>query len=356
MKEEKHIDTELINVEELARDADVPAGYVKVAMSTKGFGYAPKTFHIKDLSVEETLQLGMTAPEEIPVKFPAMMDKLIYEKDVHVGDFMDGEVSEFMIWFYVNFYQHKLKDIDYKLDEKTKQWALKNMFGGVDGQPYQNWLRGIERGDIPLHFDIDLYKIRFYSITEKIKTTVEYERKGFKAVFAYPRFGDAAILQKAVKDKFREQDAQIGPLYDIYKRKMDMEKAIRRGERIDQSQIPYLDEEDLNAARQYEIEKTVYTISLMKGMYLKSIDGRDVSNLSLAERVEIAKDPRIDYPCYQTIQEAFKDMKVGPVPLVEITNPVTGEVEKDYEYPFRALELLAFIKNYRPDDATVEYV
>lgn len=352
----EEIKTELIHIEELAKDANVPAGYVKIKMSSNGFGYAPRTFHVRDLSVEETLQLGMTAPEEIPIKFPALMDNLIYEEDVHVGNFMDGEVSELMIWFYVSFYQHALKDISYKIKKEDKEWALKNIYHGVDGPDYQNWLRGIERGDIPLKFDIDLYKIKFYKIDAPIKTTVKYTRKGFSAVFAYPRFGDAAILQKAVKDKFREQDAKIGPLYDIYKRKQDMESAIRRGEKIDQSNIPYLDEEDLNTARQYEIEKTVYTISLMKGMYLKEIDGRDVSDLPLSERVEIAKDARIDYPCYQTIQEAFKDMKVGPVPKVEITNPLTGEVEKDYDYPFRALELLTFIKNYRPDDSTVEYV
>lgn len=351
------VKTELIHIEELAADAGVPAGYVKIKMSSNGFGYAPRTFHIKDLSVEETLRLGMTAPEEIPIKFPAIMDKLIYEDNVHVGDFMDGEVSELMIWFFVNFYQHQLKDIKYKITKKDKEWALKNIFHGVDGPEYQGWLRGVERGDIPLNFDIDLYKISFYKIEEPIKTTVEYNNgKGFTATFGYPRFGDATILQKAVKDKFREQDAKIGPLYDIYKRKQDMENAVKRGEKIDQSNIPYLDEEDLNTAREYEIEKTVYTISLMKGMYLRKINGQDVSDKPLSERVELAKDPRIDYPCYQMIQDAFKDMKVGPVPKVEIVNPISGEVEKDYDYPFRALELLTFIKNYRPDNATVKYV
>ena len=337
---------------------DAPLGYYPIEMSSKGLYGAPKSFYVRDFSTEEALELGMVSQEDLPVKIVSMAQKLIYNDEAHISDFLDSEVSEFLIKFYITFYQHKLCDLDYTPTEKDKDFAAKELFSGKDSPEYQGWLRAIANKKIPLKFDIDLNSVKYYEVdeTKKQPTRVKYTKNGFECTFAYPRFGDVVVIQKAIKDKFREQDRKYGPLYDKFKRKQDMENRYKRGEAIDPSTIEYIPEEDLQAVRKYEIEKTAYIVSLMKGMYLDSIEGRSVRDLPLEERIEIAaSDPRIDYPAYQMVSDAFKDIKVGPMPKVKIHNPITGGIV-DYDYTFRPLVLLAAIRNYKPDGATIEYI
>lgn len=350
-------ETILHQIENVAKiEKEIPPGYQRIVMSTKGKYGAPPVFHIRNFSVEEALALGSIAQEEIPIKVTALLQQIILEEDVNVETFYEQEVAELSIHFYRSFYSNRLKDQKWELTEKDKEWMKNEVYAGKECAEYLNWVRGVETGKLPLKYEIDLNTVGYYRVSdEDVKKNIKYSKSGFSCIFQYPRFGDTALLQKAVKEKFRTQDRQFGPLYETYKRKQDAEARLRRGENVAIDQIPYLDADDLQAVREYELEKTSYIISQMKGLYLKEINGEDISKKPLSERVEIAKDPRIDFSLYQTVSEEFGKLKIGPVPRVKVLNPVSNMME-EIDHPFRTLDLLAAIKDFRSDDANIELV
>ena len=334
---------------------NVPAGYVKILMSTRGKYGAPSSMHIRNFSIEEALELGSMTQDDIPIKVPALLQKTIFEKEVDINKFYEPEVAEFCIHFYEAFYSKYLKDINYQVTDADREWMKNEVFHGKESAEYQDWLRGIDTGKIKTTFEIDLSRIKYYSVPETAKKHIKYTNRDFNCKFQYPRFGDTALLQRALKEKFRVQDAQMGPLYEIYKRKQEAESRLRRGENVAIEQIPYLNEDDMKAVRQYEIEKTAFIFTQMKGLQLCEFMGEDVSGKSLSERVEIAKDPRIDFSTYQTVSEHFSKLEIGPVPKIQIVNPVTG-ILQEIDHPFRPLDLLAAIRHYKSDNANIEFV
>jgi len=357
MADENTIDQKSILqlVEETAAiETNVPAGYQRIVMSTMGKYGAPQVLHIRNFSVEEALELGSIAQDEIPIKITSLLQRLIYEEDVDIRTFYEQEVSELCIHFYQAFYSHQLKDIKYTPDEEDKKWVLENIYKNQNGADYQNWLRGVENGQIPLNYDIDLNRVRYFKIPDNPKKFIRYKRGNFECKFQYPRFGDTALLQKAIQEKFRTEDRQIGPLYDIFKKKRDAEQRRLRGENVAVENLPDLNPDDVQVVRKYELDKTSYTIQQMKGLYLVEFNGEDISGRPLSERVEIAKDPRIDFSMYQTVQECFNKLEIGPYSKITIANPING-LPKEIDHPFRSLELLAAIKDYRPDDSVIEF-
>lgn len=349
-------DTTLKQIEDVAEiERKVDPGYVRIVMSTQGKYGAPRVLHIRNFDITEALELGSIAQEELPIKVTDLLQRIIWEKDVDIQTFYEPEVAELCIHFYTAFYSNKLKDLKYTPDEDDKEWIKQNIYNGKESAEYLNWVRGVETGKIPLQYEIDLNQVRYYKIPETPTSQIKYKNGDFECRFQYPRFGDTALLQKAIKEKFRVEDRQFGPLYETYKRKQDAEQRLRRGENVAIEQIPFLDQEDVQAVRAYELRKTSYIITQMKGLYLVNFNGEDISDKPLSERVEIAKDPRIDFSLYQSVQDAFNKLQIGPVPKVTITNPVNG-LPRELDHPFRTLDLLAAIKDYRSDNATIEFV
>lgn len=333
----------------------IPAGYVRIRMSTQGKYGAPASMHIRNFSIEEALELGSMSQEDIPIKVPQLLQKTIFEKDIDINKFYEPEVAEFCIHFYEAFYSNSLKELKYQITDADKEWMKKEVFQGKESAEYQNWVRGVETGKINPTYEIDLRTVKYYTIPENVKKRIRYTNGDFSCEFQYPRFGDTAILQRALKEAFRTQDMQMGPLYEIYKRKQEAETRLRKGENVAIDQIPFLSKDDLDAVRAYELEKTSFIFTQMKGMQLCKFMGEDVSSKPLSERVEIAKDPRIDFSAYQTVSEHFSKLEIGPVPKVSIVNPITG-ILQEIDHPFRPLDLLASIKHYKSDNANIEFV
>ena len=334
-----------------------PPGYVRVRMSTKGLYGAPAVLHMRNFSVEEALELGSIAQEELPIKIPKLLQQTILEESADINKFYEPEVSELCIHFYSAFYSPRLKEVPYVVTEEDKKWMLENTYQGKVCPEYQNWLRGLENGQLKPKVEIDLNQVEYYNVGDTAKSMIKYTNPDFdfSCVFQYPRFGDTALMQKALKEEFRAEDARMGPLYEIFKRKRDAEARLRKGENIAIESIPYLNPDDEAAVRDYELRKTQYIITMMKGLYLKELNGVDVSDKDLSERVELAKDPRIDFSTYQTVSDTFNKLKIGPVPKVMVLNPVSG-IPQEIDHPFRPLDLLAAIKNYRPDHANIEFI
>ena len=198
-------------------DNNIPPGYQKIFLSTQGKYGAPASLHIRNFSVEEALELGSIAQEEIPIKVTKLLQSIILEKDVDIGKFYEQEVAELCLRFYASFYSRTMKDLTYEVDEQDRLWMKNEVYGGQESAEYQNWLRGIETGKIKQTFEINLDTIQYYAIPEDVKKFIKYKNKDFNCVFQYPRFGDTVLLQKALKDKFRAEDRQFGPLYEVYK-------------------------------------------------------------------------------------------------------------------------------------------
>ena len=158
-----------------AVEKEVPPGYQRIVMSTKGKYGAPPVLHLRNFSIEEALELGSIAQEEIPIKITSLMQRIILEPDVDIGSFYDQEVAELSIHFYRNFYSHVLKEQTYELKEADKQWMLKEVYKGKATAEYQNWLRGVENGQIPLKYDIDLNRVGYYRVPDgEVKTKIKY--------------------------------------------------------------------------------------------------------------------------------------------------------------------------------------
>lgn len=347
---------------------EIPAGYVNLLISTHGAYDCPASFHIRNYDINEAFELGSIAPEEMPVKICESLQKLIWEPEADVRNMLEGEVTEMVIKFYVSFYQRYIKDLDYAkyMTEADKKWVIDNVYGGHETQAYKDWLLGVETGRVPLKFDIDLTKVRFHKIPSEPQKTVHYSKPvidpntfketPFSCDFGLPKFGDAAIVQLAMEKEFANEDKRYATTYANYKHNQEVDRRLLNGEKVDSNSKFYIPDNELREVKKYELRKTKFTMDMMKGMYIKKIDGKDVSDLPLAERIKLVnEDHRIDYNCWQTVSSEFQNLAVGPINKIEINNPITGG-KSEIDFTFRALDLLAHIKNFRSDNADVKLV
>lgn len=339
-------------------EKDIPAGYSTIELSTEGRfkGRAPAKFHMRNFDVTETMKLGGMEKRDIPIKVPEMINELIYEDGVSINDFLEVEAAETMARFYASFYQTVIRDVDYTVTEEDKKWVLENVYKGVKEGPYQNWLLDLQKGAIKPTYDIDLTRLEFYDVPENVTGRVKWERGDFQCEFQFPRFGDSAIVQNAIMNEFGERDKRYGQTYQNFQKNQELDAAKKRGELVDPGAYTYIPESELREVRKYELEKTAYSLKLLKGLYLASVNGVDISDKKLTERVKIAEEePRIDYCCFQTVSEYFQNLKVGIKPEVTVKHPITGKMEK-INHPFRALEILTLIRNFRPDGCNLTVV
>ena len=89
---------------EIENTVNIPPGYIKVNLSTKGYLGAPKEFYIRNMSTEDLLSMALTDDEDLPVKTYKMLQSLIYGDDVDIKDFHEAEVIETLVTLYRTFY------------------------------------------------------------------------------------------------------------------------------------------------------------------------------------------------------------------------------------------------------------
>lgn len=337
----------------------VPAGYVAITLSTEGkFHRAPALFHMRNFDITESLKLGGIEKKDIPIKVPEMINKLFLEEGLDINDFLDVEATETMARFYAAFYQTKIPDLEYKVKPEDEAWVLENVYkGDAENKDYLKWVRDINNGNIKALYDVDLTQLDFYDLPNDCSGIVKYKKGDFSFKFQLPRFGDSATIQRAIQNEFGERDKRYGQTYQNFQRNQELDAKKERGENIADSAYKYIPESELTELKAYELEKTAYALTLMKGLYLVELNGEDVSKKKLSERVELAnKESRLDYCAFQTISEYFDKIKIGIKPEVKVArHPITGKPGV-VEHPFRALELLTYIRNFRSDgcDITLE--
>ena len=348
---------------EVEASKDIPLGYEEFRLSTEGQDDgAPPVFHCRNFDYDEMFELGTITEKDMAIKLPILMQKLIYE-DSSVCDlskFKDFAFTEFMARFLAAFYQSTI-EIPYKVTEEDKQWVVKNLYAGNASDPrYRDWLLGIKSGQGKVSIDYDLTQLDFYP-NKDYPTCARYKKtypsgKTFEVEFSLPTFGDAAIIAKAVEEKFSETDKRYGVTYENFKILQNIRARKENGELIDNGAIPYIPESELNEVKKYELEKTKYTIKIAKGLYLKSIDGVDYSDRKLSERIEIANnDKRLDYNAFQILSDELKHIRRGIVSEIKCIHPITGE-RTTIVHDFRSLELFTYLQHYKSNNSSADLV
>lgn len=342
---------EVIKEEETLKD--IPNGYIKVELSTKGRLYAPKVFHIRNFKTEDLMGLSLMNDDEVVIKVANMLDDLIWEKDVSVKNFHEKEVTETLFILYSTFYSPTMKGQSYKPTEADYDY-LANENGGRESEAFRQIERDLKSGKWKPTFDIDLERIKLIEAPEKFTKSAKVKKNsGFTCRYSMPRYGDAIVLRDYVQQHWANKDKQFEAITGMLKFKADAEERWRKGENINLASIPKVPEAEMKKYNNYVLERNVFSITALRALHLEEYKGEDVSQWSLDKKYQIAQDPELDLPTFNKINKMFNDVKFGIPDKIPITNPITGK-EEEYEYSFRISAILQALGNNESDGVTIE--
>jgi hypothetical protein len=355
MKEDGDMLSRLDAEEETMRKEDVPEGYFKVELSTKGLLGAPSEFHMRNFDTTDLMNLALTDSSDIQEKVAKMLDSLILEEGVSVLDFHEKEVIETLVRLYQYFYSDMINEAEFPWNEDDLK-ALREIL--KDEQEYIARVQDLKlRRWIP-RTDIDLSKVDPFEIDEakfKSKIILSSKDKSFSVGFTFPRYGDVLVLKNFIKKEFAEEDKRYASLLETLKFRRDAEDRIRRGEDIPLNRLPNIPQAEKDKLKAYEEKKTEFSVRAIKALHLYIYKGEDVSHLPLSQRMQMASDARIDYKMMKKVNEYYSEMKIGlDDSQVKMFNPITGKSEKR-RYSFRILDLLQTIKLYDSDDFDISF-
>ena len=340
---------------EIENTFNIPPGYIKVNLSTKGYLGAPKEFYIRNMSTEDLLSMALTDDEDLPVKTYQMLQSLIYGDDVDIKDFHEAEVIETLVTLYRTFYSPYMKNLDYRLSEKDWDF-IANQCGGRSTEDFRSRERSYKNGEWKPKIDINLETLKTYPVDNNLKTKVKCKKKdGFTCTYSFPRYGDVIVLREFLKKLFKEKDKQFESLERTYRYRIDAEKRIRDGENINYQSLPTIPKAELDKLKAYQEEKSIFVMVAVRALHLIEFDGEDLSNTPLEKKMEYARDPRLDYTTFTKISDYFNSMNVGLEKRVEVYNPVTGGVEK-VDWTFRLYDILQAIRDNGSDEVNLEFI
>ena len=347
--------------QELREEQKIPAGYVSIELSTKGKFGAPKLFHMRNFATEDLVGLSLSDDDKVQIKVLEMMQSLIWEKDVKVADFHEKEVVETLVRLYRKFYQTKLREVTWELTDEDRQVIATEM-GGADNPQYKARIAAIERGEEKATFDIDLNTLEFYNVDEaKVTGTArvskEIDGKKFIVEYSYPKYGDSVLLRNFMYalPEFKDGEKKFRAIRENVKFRQKMEQQWEEGKNVDLTRIPRFAEQDMDAFKEYEEKKARFATRCVKALHLKSIDGKDLSNLPLEEKLQYADDPRLDHNTFAQINKLYDEMKIGVNENIKAIDPYTRKVT-EIKYPFRVFTLLQALRDNESDGATIEFI
>jgi hypothetical protein len=340
----------------------MPDGYIECKLSTRGKIGAPESFRIRNFSPEDLMNLGLADQEDLPIRLIKVLDDLIYNPDpnnkISVKSFHEKEVIELLLLLYETFYTTVFPNQQWVLTDEDKEYLKKECGGETD--EYFLKLRAIENKSWKPTFDIDISKdISFWEIDPDIKTKAQvsrkYGEKAFTSTFSLPKFGDFMTLKFFIDQVYKEQDRRFASISDTYKFRKSMEEKLQNGENVDIRRIPQVPKEELDKFKQYETEKSLFAITASKALYLCEFDGHDVSNMPLEKKLELAKDPRLDYSTFKMVQDHFEKLQFGLKEEITVTDPITHQVVTQ-KYTFQLTDLLEAIRDTGTSETSVSFV
>lgn len=345
------------NVEERA---NAPAGYVNVKLSTRGKVGAPASFFIKNFSPEDIMNLGLSDERDVQIRMLKTLQSLVWNPDknnfIDVGDFHRKEVEELMMVMYEEFYQSLFPNQTWTLTQEDYD-ELKRQYGG-DTPEYQARIKAIRDGEWRPTFDLDISRdVDFYEIADDFKKTVRVTNEDnppFTVKFSLPRYGDFLKLKMFIDDVYQNEDRKYARLGQILKLRQDANERMLQGENVDWTKIPAVSARDEEDYKEYEVSKALFTTTASKALYIMEFDGKDVSHLPIEEKIELAKDPRLDFDTFTKVQEAFDSLKFGYKEEITAFDPILQKVVQR-PYNFRIMDLFTAMQSARSSKTHISF-
>jgi len=344
-----------VHEEESRVNEEVPSGFIPIELSTQGLVGAPARFHTRNFDTSDLMNLALSEDEELPEKVAKMLDHLILEKDVSVMHFHEQEVIEYLVRLYQAFYSTVLKEVNFPWGEQDLEY-LRDTLGGHSAE-YEQQVSDLRSERWVPKTDVDLGAVETYDLdpnTFKKEMYLTDRKSGFQVGFSFPRYGDVVILRNFMQKEFRERDKQYASVKETLKFRRDAETRMRRGEEVSYSRLPNIPEAEKEKFRDYEAEKSMFGVIAIKALHLIYIDGQDLRQFPLKERMEYAQDPRLDYKIMKTVNDYFDKMEIGLKKDVQMRNPFTMSFEAR-RYSFRLVDLLQAIKLYESDEYDIDF-
>lgn len=330
---------------EAASDSSIPAGYVKINLSTRGCIGAPAEFHIRNFNTRDIMELALTEEEELPGRIMELLADLIFE-DVDVKSFHEAEVIETLVVLFKAFFKPVLEDVEFPWDDSDLE-ALERLYPDAAEEKKNALLKGLWKPTT----DIDLSTVETYDIAEDFNPVarIQHKSSGFSCSFGLPRYGDVLVLKQWLRDNFEEKEKAFAKTAQLLKIREAMLERFEAGEDIDLARLPTIDEEQEAAYQKLQVRKTAALIDVIRGLHLKSFDGKDVSSSPLSERIRLVQDPRVDVKVAKKLDNYFNKLEFGVKPEVTMKNPITGDF-CTRRFSFRLIEILQAIQICSADE------
>ncbi len=332
MKIEKALEKALEEKELLKTEALAPAGYVPMELSSNGAFGVPKKIFIKNFSTEDTLNLSMATEELLPEYLIPILNKNIWNPDnkINVADWTEKQIVELMVRLYASFYGTTINNINFPMSVDDIKYLEENKKTLM--------LEQLEKGWEP-KIDINLMNIEFLDMDKNcIKDVIRITKKDkFSVVFGIPKFGDYVVLKKIINDQFYKTDKKFEQL----------QKQIK-------SNPESVEFDDVYKMEKYYLDKTLFITSLTKSYYLKEIDGNNVDDMNYKDKMNLAKDARLDGLIFKKYEKELMNLKYGINPEIEVMNPLTGKL-CTRRFVFRPFNILQIILLSEFDEYDVKY-
>lgn len=349
--------SEMKDLRETVENTKLPNGYISVELSSHGKLGAPAKFHIRNFLTEDMMGLVTADDEDFEIKLCQMLQDLILEKDCDIKQFHEKEVVETLFILYKSFYQTTLHNLTWNITNEDKEYLAK-VDGGKTSDKYKRHLEAIKNGEEKKQFDLNLNTVKFFELDDSFKSTIKVKKPdGFECEYTYPRYGDKILLKEFLMNLpyFKKGEKRFAAIRENLKFKAQKKQEWDEGKDVDLARIPSYPEEQIKEFKEYETEKMQFATRAVKALHLKSIDGKDVSNLPLEERMKIAEDPRLDHATFEKVSKIYEDMKVGADENIKVIDPYLGH-EVSIKYPFRIPALIQTIRDSDIDGTSIEFV
>ena len=342
---------------------NVPDGYIEVRLSTRGLIGAPEVFWARNFSPEDLMSLGLSAKEDLPIRLIKILDSLIFNPDpnniISVKDFHEKEVVEFLLLIYETFYTTIFPDQRWIPTDEDWEY-LKNMHGGENSDAFRQRKRALENGSWKPTFDLDISRdITFHEIPDDFKTKVrverEYGQSKFSVVFGLPKFGDFTILKAFIDKIFEKEDKRFARIGEMIQFKKDAEERAMRGENVDLRSLPSVPQAEFDSYKEYETNKSLFSVTAAKALYIKEFDGEDVSNWPIEKKIDLAQDARLDYSTFKQVQDIFDKMEFGYKEEITVHDPIMDKIVTR-NYTFQLVDLLTAIRDTTTSKTTISIV
>lgn len=301
-----------------------PAGYVPIELSTKGKVGAPAKFHIRNFRTKDVMALALTEERDLPLRIVSLLNDLIYEEGVDVALFHENEVIETMLKLYASFYSSTFLDVDFPIQESDLQYIR-------DKYPKKEADEKIEAllsGKWKPKCDIDIMKhVHTYELpsTFSSEATVVDKKSQFSLTFRVPLYGDTLSVRNWLSDYFAEDEKKFAPIRQKLELRERMLASYKNGESVNLKSIPYVSDSEEEQYRQFITLRAATGIDVIRALHLKKFDGEDVTQKSIAQRMLLVQDPRVDARVTKKLDKYFEELKFGVKEDVDMKNPITGE-------------------------------